>query len=404
MSRGEILQLISRSSFAVLIYLCLETVWPSSVINKAILALLIAAIINKSSMFQQILKGKISNPIIDHSRGDLIKSITDIKSYTRNAKNWNDRKRLLFKRMPVDHQHMANTIKYPSKLNHLDKIVDRNDKLLQRVSQFAIEKHHITPQELSLLDTKGAGNNYGQVVESLCHFARDWSKQHQEEIDPLIKYMQDQLSSGLNMQDTTIIVPGSGLGRIAYEMYKLKPKEVHSIEYSWLMVLMNEYIISQRAKENVDTIHPYIHTYSNHMSSDDQFRSVTLQKPDSINENFHIHQGDFNKFSLEPNSSNVVIVTCFFIDTAENMIQYFESITNLAKKYPGKKRWINVGPLKYGTAAQVEFNQEEVSQIIQMFGWKMSKKEQRQLLGYLTNKSGLWQGYYDVLKWTAELD
>lgn len=61
--------------------------------------------------------------------------------------------------------------------------------------------------------------------------------------------------------------------------------------------------------------------------------------------------GEFLNVYDEPANHGVwdVVVTCFFIDTANNVIDYLEAIYRLLK--PGG-RWVNFGPLEYHYANQ----------------------------------------------------
>lgn len=394
---------ISRVSFALVIYLILEALLPNRKFNAIVLSVLLAGIINQSNMFQNLKKyvagtvqrGQFSVEV-DEKRGNLVAALFDIDQYVKNGGNWNDRRRILFKKMSNQQQALVNSVKYPQKLNTVDKLMGKNSTVLQKIASLAKSKHNVQDAEVMLMkDTKR--NNYFQVVESLCHFARDWSPAHADEVDPLLAYIKKQ-TKDLDTKTTTVIVPGSGLGRVSYELAKQGFYSVHSVEYSWLMVLLNEYMFTG----NKDNIYPYLHTYSNHAKNVDQFRSVDIVGMPTKPENLHIHQGDFNEFTLAAETDNVVIVTCFFMDTAENMMDYIDSINRLCAGHKGTKRWVNVGPLKYGTAAQVEFSDEELKAVIKLSGWRLTDQQPPQLLGYLTDKQGLWQGYYNVLKWTAE--
>lgn len=405
--------LLSRVSFALVIYLLLETLLPKSKFNIILLTILLAGILNQSNMFQN-LKKYVTKSVnqgfhveVDQSRGQLISTLFDLDQYLKNGTNWNNRRRVLFKKMSNQQQAIVNNIKYPQKLNRVDSLMNENFKVLKKIESVAKSKYQIEDSEMKLMFESAKEqrrNNYFQVVESLCHFARDWSPAHSDEIEPLLKYIKTQ-TSDLDSEKTTVIVPGSGLGRVSYELSKQGFYSVHSVEYSWLMVLMNEYMFQKGKKE---LIYPYLHTYSNHITNEDQYRSVELipmtEKPESL----HIHHGDFNEFKFDLKSqdsedNNLVIVTCFFMDTAENMMDYIDSINKMSSQFKGIKRWINMGPLKYGTAAQVEFSDEEIKAVIKSYGWKLTDEQPAELLGYLTDKKGLWQGYYNVLKWTSEL-
>ena len=102
------------------------------------------------------------------------------------------------------------------------------------------------------------------------------------------------------------------------------------------------------------------------------------------------------------------MVTAFFMDTAENLIDYMDTINELTRGKNGVKNgyWINVGPLKYGTAARVELNAEEFAHLRKKMGWQdidnRISLDENQLVGYTTDKESLWQGYYGLAMWASE--
>ena len=57
-----------------------------------------------------------------------------------------------------------------------------------------------------------------------------------------------------------------------------------------------------------------------------------------------------------------MVITLFFIDTARNILTYFETIRHVLK--PGGK-WINVGPLVYGRGGVVELGLDEVLSVLE---------------------------------------
>lgn len=274
----------------------------------------------------------------------------------------------------------------------------------------ASKKYNIEDFEYKIVEEQATlkkRNNYYRVVESICHYSRDWAVEPCREIEPLLQYIRKQCSD-LNSSKTLAIVPGSGLGRIAHSLAtETKFSSVHAVEYSWLMVLMNEFIYSKVSSEKVK-IYPYLHTYSNHLSLMDQIRSVEIQHSIKLPQSLQIHHGDFTEFDIlthlkiKESPENLVLVTCFFLDTAENLIEYLQTINRISDNFHGTVRWINVGPLKFGTAAKIEVSNEELKMLIQSMGWKFTDEQKPQLLGYLTDTLGLWQGYYNVTMWTAE--
>ena len=66
-----------------------------------------------------------------------------------------------------------------------------------------------------------------------------------------------------------------------------------------------------------------------------------------------------------------MIATCFFIDTAKNVIDYLKTIKH-ALKPQGK--WINLGPLLYhheNDPDSIEFTAHEVMELVDHFGFEV---------------------------------
>lgn len=91
-------------------------------------------------------------------------------------------------------------------------------------------------------------------------------------------------------------------------------------------------------------IYPFIHQISNVVNTEDQFRRVLIPdvSPSSLPENadFSYAAGDWLEVFKDQTDKWDCIVTCFFLDTANNIIEFVEHIKSILK--PGG-RWINLG-------------------------------------------------------------
>ncbi|QPG75173.1 hypothetical protein FOA43_002522 [Brettanomyces nanus] len=371
---------------------------------------LVCIVIRNTAMFRNLVssftnKVSRSSDTILSSRQELLLSLYNLSQYLERSHRANDAKRARYRRMPAKHQHICNSIGYPEKLTLVDTLLARNNDTIMRVYADGIVRHHVTEEDLRQSRRLARSTNhydYFRVVESLCHLTRDWSESGSTEIQPLIDYICDN-SRNLDLKNTTVIVPGSGLGRISHELALMGFKEVHAVDFSWLMTLFNESIYGSRSQ--MASIYPYVHNYSNHWQTKDQMGLATYRYGIRQPENLHIHCQNFTEFTspAETAAYNVLIVTCFFIDTAEDLLSYVDSINRICKPFKGKKRWINVGPLKYGTAPKVELSNEELGDLTSAMGWnRIHQLNSPTKLGYLTDTIGLWQGYYGVCMWTAE--
>ncbi|KAM9920324.1 hypothetical protein OXX59_007301 [Metschnikowia pulcherrima] len=328
----------------------------------------------------------------DVSRTELLEALVSLREYASNSKKANERRRNLFKMMSWRQQKLCDEAGYSEKLKKVDFHIGKNQAIFDAIVSATDKSYGLTNSHYDTLRRKNvrsqntSSSNY-RVIESLGHFLRDWTAQGEAEIAPMIHYIKTQLDSVIspeNAAKTCIVVPGSGLGRIAHEIATHRNYgAVHAVEFSEAAV------------------------------------PAGLSQPS----NLHLHLDDFRYFTVPEKDKyeNVVVVSAFFIDTAENIIDYFDQIGQLTT--PSKKTslkngyWINFGPLKYGSAAQAEPNAAEIAHIRKNMGWvdiqnlntiedtsnefAQSSLPGSGLSGYITDKQSLWQGYYGISMWTS---
>ena len=153
-------------------------------------------------------------------------------------------------------------------------------------------------------------------------------------------------------------------------------------------------------------IQPWIHDASNSFSYADQLRTVSIpdvSPSDMVSEQceFSMVAGEF----LETYSPQVDVwdglVTCFFLDTAPNVIDYIEAIYRMLK--PGGV-WINLGPLTYhwkqGSGSgdsrydmSIELPHEDILKVIESYGMKVVKNERREC-SYTRNVKSMLRSVY----------
>ena len=136
--------------------------------------------------------------------------------------------------------------------------------------------------------------------------------------------------------------------------------EVTINEWSMFMNVGYRYMEAQR-HANAVTIHPFVEAMSHHATKADMTRSVTVPNM-TPNPAVLLVEGDFNTAFNDQSGHYDVIVTHFFIDTARNLMAYFDTIHRLLK--PGG-RWINFGPLLYGTGPFVQLSLEEIINVVE---------------------------------------
>lgn len=395
--------LLTRFSILLLIYSLSVQIVPNSKLPIVIFLVGMASSIYKTNAFSWLIKKFIQQDLTS-DRQDLINAVASFKSYRSRALSWNNRKLKNLKRISYEDFKQAKEIGYFEHIHNTDKAIETNAKLAKKIAEEAISRYGITELE----QRSALYKDNSRVIEALCHFTRDWTELGDPELKPLFDYINTNINNSIPTAEerakTVVVVPGSGLGRVAHELASMTPQfaSVHSVEFSQLMYLCNEFVYSSKSESF--KIHPFIHTYSHHVSEQNQLRSTSFkritEKPGNLVNNY----GDFRKFKVPDieQYDNVVIVTAFFIDTAENLFQYFDGIEKLIGNKKGL--WINIGPLKYGTAPKVEFSLEELRKLRKLRGWKdvdEPKPYGVEISGYLTDTKGLWQGYYGLGRWTS---
>ena len=246
-------------------------------------------------------------------------------------------------------------------------------------------------------------------------FTRDWAMEGIEERNSTYKPILNELKiffekkTKKEFQDgINILVPGAGLGRLMYEIAKLGFKSQGN-EFSYYMLLCSNFIFNNTTKKNEFILQPFIHSFSNIFNEETPFRQILipdenlgeeLSKTDTgemsmvAGEFCHVYKDKINFFDG--------IVTCYFIDTANNIIEYIETIHNIVKI---GGLWVNFGPLLYHyteneNEISIELSWEEVKHIIIGYGFEFKKIENVKTT-YSTNKDSMTQRIYNCVFFSA---
>ena len=246
-------------------------------------------------------------------------------------------------------------------------------------------------------------------------FTRDWaidgiderSSTYKPILNELKKFFENKTKKEFQ-EGINILVPGAGLGRLMYEIAKLGFKSQGN-EFSYYMLLCSNFIFNNTTKKDEFILQPFIHSFSNIFNEEDPFKKISipdenlgeeLSKTDTgemsmvAGEFCHVYKEKINFFDG--------IVTCYFIDTANNIIEYIETIHNIVKI---GGIWINFGPLLYHyteneNEISIELSWEEVKHIIIGFGFEFKKIEVVKTT-YSTNKDSMTQRIYNCVFFSA---
>ena len=246
-------------------------------------------------------------------------------------------------------------------------------------------------------------------------FTRDWAIDGIEERNSTYKPILNELKNFFEkrtkkefQEGINILVPGAGLGRLMYEIAKLGFKSQGN-EFSYYMLLCSNYIFNNTTKKDEFILQPFIHSFSNIFNEETPFKKILipdenlaeeLSKTDTgemsmvAGEFCHVYKDKINFFDG--------IVTCYFIDTANNIIEYIETIHNIVKI---GGLWVNFGPLLYHytemeNEISIELSWEEVKHIIIGYGFEFKKTEIVKTT-YSTNKDSMTERIYNCVFFSA---
>ena len=253
------------------------------------------------------------------------------------------------------------------------------------------------------------------IKSNLRLFVKDWSiegiEERNETYKPILNSIQsffkdktkDDFKEGIK-----VLVPGSGLGRLLYEIAKLGFK-VEGNELSFNMLLFYSFLFNSNVKKNEITIQPFIHSLNNLFNFDTAFKEIMIPDENIKEElakndtgEIYMMGGDFcYVYKKKPNCFDSV-VTCFFIDTASNVIEYIETIYNTLKE---GGLWINIGPLLYHHTnipndINIQLGWNEIKDVIIGFGFDLTKEEIIETT-YSTDKDSMLKTVYKCIFFTA---
>lgn len=232
--------------------------------------------------------------------------------------------------------------------------------------------YSISQQELDqhITEAQKAGRVADRISTSqtLKHFVRDWADEGNKEREDAFPCILSTLER-LKMQTASetplkILFPGSGVGRLGTEVANSGGFEVTLNEWSMYMNIGYRFIESLSVDSTI-SFHPFVDGLSHHRSTADHLRLVTFPNA-TPNPSALLVEGDFTTALNGQEGNFDIIMTHFFIDTARNLMSYFDTIYRLLR--PGG-RWMNLGPLLYGTGPFVQLSLDEIVAVVEEMGF-----------------------------------
>ncbi|XP_062614710.1 carnosine N-methyltransferase-like [Saccostrea cucullata] len=248
-----------------------------------------------------------------------------------------------------------------------------------------------------------------KVKTTLKQIVRDWSSTGEEErkmcYDPVIAEVKD-IFADRDPSTVGILVPGAGLGRLAFEFAK-SGYRCQGNEWSLFMLLASNFVLNKCSEVDCFTLYPWIHQWTNNKMSADQIQPIKFPdvNPSDLppTSDFSMAAGDFLEVYQTPDAYDCV-ATVFFLDTAHNVIAYIETIYDILK--PGGY-WVNLGPLLYHYAdieneTSIELSYEEVKKVIKKIGFVIQKEETDISTTYTQNPASMLQYRYSSVMFVCQ--
>eukprot|EP00927_Polykrikos_kofoidii_P074705 TRINITY_DN70731_c0_g1_i1.p1 TRINITY_DN70731_c0_g1~~TRINITY_DN70731_c0_g1_i1.p1 ORF type:complete len:396 (-),score=46.51 TRINITY_DN70731_c0_g1_i1:95-1282(-) len=244
-------------------------------------------------------------------------------------------------------------------------------------------------------------SSYGTLASVFLHLLRDWSAMCEHvktsTYEPAIKELRQLLPprQGLSQAGVgpEVLLPGAGLGRLALEL-AAEGYRVEANDASRLFLTFADYLLN-RPPDTAMPIFPLAHLFSENFAHEPQYAEVRVPSPRPgdvasarssdarnagvancpIDESCHsrtpitLVAGDFVKTygaGCVGHRRFDAIVTCFFIDTAVDIVELVKVMDSLLEE---GGVWVNVGPLNWRKETRLKLCWEEVVQVWEGLGY-----------------------------------
>ncbi|PVH99352.1 N2227-domain-containing protein [Periconia macrospinosa] len=310
-----------------------------------------------------------------HPRHRLLEALFAFSKYRERSVAEVEKWRKGYKRLSKGDRKImeAAGVDYKKKLDDIEALITTNAGLCESIIANALSYYAIEQSELNayIKEAEKAKRQPDRtsVTQALKHFVRDWSSDGAKERDDAFSCIIHMLHNlGLpksKNQPLKVLLPGAGLGRLAHEIACLGEEyEVTTNEYSPYINLAYNYLLNHTTLHS-STFNPFIDSLSHRLSTTDILRPVTFPAT-RLHPDVLLVEGDFTTILVGEKGNYDVLITHFFIDTAQNLISYFSTIHALLKK--GGK-WVNFGPLMYGTNPYVQLSLDEIVRVVEGMGF-----------------------------------
>ena len=335
-------------------------------------------------------------------------------------------------------------------LDKIDDAIESNAELARIIFKTGLEMFHVgVPSETGDLvlppqwNGSAKPNDMDKARSTIRQFYRDWSADGASEREacfgPVLHAIAaEQEARPMAAPALKVLVPGAGLGRLVFELC-LKGHETEGNEISYHQLLAASYVLNCCERAGQHTIHPWIHSFSNHRTRANHLRSYPVPDIHCATElldaerrgrvgSMAMAAADFLcRYAKEDKAAAYdVVATVFFLDTAPNLIRYLETIFHCLK--PGGIL-VNIGPLLWHFEGRVwdrdeheheegegeaghdtsgiadpgnfELTDDEVMALVAEVGFEIVVRQTGIKAPYILDRESMLQTAYSASAWVA---
>ncbi|KAF0316965.1 hypothetical protein GQ607_015762 [Colletotrichum asianum] len=311
----------------------------------------------------------------------LAHAITSFEKYSLLAERVLQRKHARYSKQSSAQKALSNKLGYPAHFEKARQGIDVNAQFTEQVAQIARAHYPIDPQA-ALEDHEDAEFGLGK-------------KERQAVFPPVLAGLEQHF--GENGNGKKVLVPGSGMGRLASDIADLG-YDVTANELDYGSILAYHLLTNHTSSLHQHTLHPFVTKWTHQANPSSRCSAVTV--PDHWpNKTVKLVEGDFLETFPEKKQFDAV-VTLFFIDISNNVIDFLSNIHRLLK--PGGV-WVNLGPLKWGTHTALQLSAEEVLQLADLLGFDTDHASRKSIDSlYADQPDTLLKFTYVTQFWTAK--
>lgn len=344
----------------------------------------------------------------------------------------------------------------PRVFDAVDEAIDTNADLAEAILRNGLPAFGIDVDDESYRGVATPGD-MDKARSTIRQFYRDWSveglPERRASYSPIFSALETHLppNDPAQRHNFRILVPGAGLGRLVFDLCAAG-YAVEGNEISYHQLLASNYILNCVQKAGQHAVYPWALGFSNHVDRLHQMQAVAvpeihpaaaleeasqaLQAEVHYSERMSMTAGDFCVLYRQPEYDGGfdAVTTCFFIDTAPNVINYIETIKYCLKS---GGLWINLGPLLWhfeaiptpadtarlrgdegatdyhkrsraepegiGEAGSFELSDAEVVLLVQRLGFDLLEHRQAPAgpTGYIESSASMLQSTYRPSFWVA---